>query len=402
MEQENAEVIIVGGGIAGLSAAIYLGRAERDILVVDAGKSMARWEPDVENYLGFPEGIAGEALVRRGSEQASRYGARIMEDEIVKALVKQGRFVLQGKKQTYGARRVLITTGIFHLPPEIEGVAECLGHSLFFCKDCDGFRVRGKRIAIYGWTEETVEYALAMMYYSAYVIIVTDGKRPRWRSKHSAWIKEYHIPVYAEPIVAVGREGCEIKSLKLPKGMEVEVDALFTTRGDVYLNKLARGLGAQVDKDGQIVVDHCMRTSVKGVYAAGCVTPSNCQLIIAAGQGATAAQAINRDLLEESLATHSLRRFRGQQLRELVQTGSSGDRKTILETNRSDGPGRTGVRTGGHRQPGKNVKRKSNTYGKHRKNNRSRSARRQGLQPMDAIRGVSRIHGRRRGGSTTR
>src|SRR5689334_9169362 len=69
MAQENAEVIVVGGGIAGLSAAIYLGRAERDVLVIDAGQSMARWEPDVENYLGFPEGIPGEALVRRGTEQ---------------------------------------------------------------------------------------------------------------------------------------------------------------------------------------------------------------------------------------------------------------------------------------------------------------------------------------------
>jgi thioredoxin reductase (NADPH) len=336
-EQENAEVIIVGGGIAGLSAAIYLGRAERETLVIDSGKSMARWEPEVENYLGFPEGIAGEDLLRRGRDQADRYGIRIINDEIVRAQRNRGQFVLSGKHGDYRARRLLLATGIFHLPPEIEGVSECLGHTLFFCKDCDGFRVRGKRIGIYGWTNEAVEYALAMLFYSARVFIVTDGRAPRWGRRHAHWIREYSVPVYYEPIVAVGREAHEIRSFKLPKGSEVELDALFTTRGDVYRNKLGRSLGARLDTDGQILVDSCMRTSVKGLYAAGCVTPANCQIIIAAGQGAVAAQSINRDLFTESLATHSLRRFRGQQLWDLRLTNSSLDRKTILETNRRNG-----------------------------------------------------------------
>jgi thioredoxin reductase (NADPH) len=94
----------------------------------------------------------------------------------------------------------------------------------------------------------------------------------------------------------------------------VEVNALFTTRGDVFYNKLARKLGAEVDNEGQIRVNADMATSVRGLYAAGCVTPANCQMIIAAGDGARAAQAINCDLFEESLATHHLRRLRRQQL----------------------------------------------------------------------------------------
>jgi len=84
----------------------------------------------------------------------------------------------------------------------------------------------------------------------------------------------------------------------------------------VCMNKLARDLGAAVDEEGQIVVDRCMATNVKGLYAAGCVTPANCQMIIAAGEGAKAAQAINRDLFLESLAQRTLRRFRKQQLEE--------------------------------------------------------------------------------------
>src|SRR3954463_5230935 len=100
---KRAEVIIVGGGIGGLSAAIYLGRAERDTLVIDSGKSMARWEPDVENYLGFPEGIAGGELLQRGREQAGRYGSRFVDDEISRARIKNGRFVLHGNNTSYSA-----------------------------------------------------------------------------------------------------------------------------------------------------------------------------------------------------------------------------------------------------------------------------------------------------------
>ena len=102
----------------------------------------------------------------------------------------------------------------------------------------------------------------------------------------------------------------------------MKIDYIFTTRGDIFHTGLAKKLGAKLDSDGQIKVDLCMRTSVPGLYAAGCVTPANCQMIIAAGQGAAAAQAINRDLFEESLATHSLRRFREAQL---------ADEKTVPE-----------------------------------------------------------------------
>jgi thioredoxin reductase (NADPH) len=325
----TTEVVIVGGGIAGLSAAIYLARAERDVLVIDTGKSMARWEPHVDNYLGFPGGINGKELIERGRKQARANGARLANDEIVKGSANENGFVLRGNEDTYRARRVLLATGAFHLPPEIEGVPECLGRSMFFCKDCDGFRVRGKRIAIYGHNEETVEYALGMLFYSPSVIIVTDGKRPRWDATHAEWISEYKIPVCTKHIESIGRDGCHLRSLKFEDGKELEVDALFTTRGDIYLNRLARGLGAELDKSGEIVVDGCMRTSVKGVYAAGCVTPANCQMVIAAGQGATAAQSINRDLFEESLATHSLRRFRGAQLETLRATGSRVDRRQL-------------------------------------------------------------------------
>ncbi|MEY2480510.1 MAG: thioredoxin reductase [Verrucomicrobiota bacterium] len=313
---KTREVIVIGGGIAGLSAAIYLGRAQRDTLVIDSGHSMAKWEPDVENYLGFPKGIAGKKLLKHGCKQARRHEVEFAEDEIVDLSEDDSFFSLRGKKASYRCERLLLATGIFHLPPEIPGVKECLGHSMFFCKDCDGYRVRGKRIAICGANNQAVEYALGMLFYSSCVIVATNGEKIHWDEQHASWLKEYKIPVERERITDVEHRRCQVRALKFGGDREVKIDNIFTTRGDIFHTELAEQLGAKLDHDGQIEVDHCMRTSVKRVYAAGCVTPANCQMIIAAGQGATAAQAINRDMFEESLRTHSLRRFREEQLQK--------------------------------------------------------------------------------------
>ena len=319
------EVIVVGGGIAGLSAAIYLGRAQRDVLVIDSGHSMAKWEPVVQNYLGFPNGVGGEQLLKNGRTQARRYDARIVRDTIQTVSSRKSFFIVKGKRKTYRTKRLLVATGIFHLPPEIPGVKECLGHSMFFCKDCDGYRVRGKRIAIIGANNEAVEYALAMLHYSACVIVATNGERRRWDRQHARWLAEYEIPVALKPIHDVDHRKRKIRALEFVGEATVKIDYIFTTRGDIFYNQLAKKLGAKLDPDGQIKVDQCMRTSVPRLYAAGCVTPANCQMIIAAGQGAAAAQAINRDLFEESLASHSLRRFRETQLRK---------KKTVPEVSR--------------------------------------------------------------------
>jgi thioredoxin reductase (NADPH) len=307
----TAQIIVVGGGLAGLSASIYLGRALRDTLVIDNRKSMARWEPDVENYLGFPDGIAGKKLLRHGRRQARNYHVRFQVDKITSARrLGGGAFTLQGEAASYRCERLLLATGIYHIPPDIRGVRRCLGHSMFFCKDCDGHRVRGKTLAIYGWTDDAAEYALGMLPYSSRVSIVTDTRKPRWNARYGQLLKDYRIEIYPDCIEEALHRGGQLEGLRFSDGRTLEVQALFTTRGDIYLNKLAKALGARVDSEGQVEVDPCMQTSVKGLYAAGCVTPANCQMIIAAGQGAIAAQSINRDLFLESLRTRTVRRAR--------------------------------------------------------------------------------------------
>ena len=313
------DVIVVGGGLAGLSAGVYLGRALRRTLIIDNHRSLALWEPEVQNYLGFPEGIAGEDLLKRGRHQVEAYHVECCEETIAEARFEAGLFHLTGTSGTYQCQRLLLSTGLYHLPPDIPGVNECLGHSMFFCKDCDAYRVQGGRIAIIGANNEAVEYGLGIVLYSPCVIIATNRKTPCWDEDHQRWLEEYQLPVFTERILEVEHHQGKVRSLVFADQGRFAVDSIFTTRGDVYHNALAQGLGAEVDAEGQVLVNEHGLTSVPGLYAAGCITHANCQMIIAAGQGATAAQAINRELFEESLRNHSLRRFRHNQV-ETTQT----------------------------------------------------------------------------------
>lgn len=300
------EVVIIGGGLAGLSAAIYLGRSRRDTLLIHTNRSMAKWESDVQNYLGFPDGIEGTELLARGMAQVRRFEVEVAEDDIHSLLRDDETFDLRGAALAYRAKRVLIATGLTHLPPDIPGVRECLGRTLFFCKDCDAYRVQGKRIVIIGRNNEAAEYALAMLLYSPSVLICTNGQDSTWDADHAGWLREYRIAVRPDRICSVQHDDGRLRAFTFERGDPVHLDAAFTTRGDDYHSDLAESAGAELDKDGQIIVDACLKTSVPGLYAAGCVTPANCQMIIAAGQGAIAAQAINRDLFEESLRRYRL------------------------------------------------------------------------------------------------
>lgn len=267
---------------------------------------MSVWEPDVQNYLGFPDGISGMGLLEKGRVQVKRFEVQIDHDE-VKHLAKEGDiFQVESTTNRRYAKRVLLATGLTHLPPEISGVRECLGRSLFFCKDCDALRVKDRRVVIVGSNNDTVDYALSMLAYSPCVMIATNAKEVRWGARHQAWLEEYEVVVRKDPIIDVEHQDGQIAALHFERGPRIPTDAVFTTKGDVFHTSLAECLGAELDEDGQIKIDHRMRTSVPGLYAAGCVTPANCQIIIAAGRGATAAQAINRDLFVDSLRRHAL------------------------------------------------------------------------------------------------
>jgi len=271
---------------------------------------MAVWEPQIENYLGFPEGLSGQSLLELGREQVRRFGTVSINDEIRELRRHEaGGFAVGGQQDTYHAQRVLLATGLTHLLPAIPGAEACLGMSLFFCKDCDALRVQGRTIVVMGRHNDAARYALAMLTFSPSVSIATNGEAPMWDASWQQWLEEYGVRVRREPILAIEEAHGQVQALRFASGGLLAADALFALRGDVFHTGLAEGLGAAEDEEGQLIVDADMRTTVPGLYAAGCVTPANCQMMIAAGQGATAAQAINRDLFEDNLRRHTLPMF---------------------------------------------------------------------------------------------
>jgi thioredoxin reductase (NADPH) len=272
---------------------------------------MARWEPVVENYLGFPEGLSGQQLLDRAREQVQKFGVQTKADRIARLRRDGESFLLEGSS-VYRGTRVLLATGLTHLLPEIPGADVCLGRSVLFCKDCDAFRVRGRRIAVYGRRNEAARYALSMLAFSPAVTIVTDGRDPTWDDAWQQALDECQVPVLREPVKGLVHQEGRLEGVLFRNGRTCAAEALFATRGDVYHTALAEGLGAAEDEEGQLIVDGDMRTTVPGLYAAGCVTPANCQMIIAAGQGATAAQTIERDLFDESLRRRRLPRCGGR------------------------------------------------------------------------------------------
>src|SRR5215212_7223157 len=208
------ECAIVGGGMAGLSAALYLGRSRRRTLILDTGHSMATWEEMVDNYLGFPDGVSGQDLLDRGRKQALQFGAMFSEDEVRQLRCEHGDlFVVEGTQRVYRARRVLLATGLTHLLPDIPGAKACLGKSVFFCKDCDAFRVQERRIAVMGHRDEAARYALGMLAFSSSVCIATNGEPPAWNAWWQGRIQEYGIPVRLEPVAELEHRGGAVHTM---------------------------------------------------------------------------------------------------------------------------------------------------------------------------------------------
>jgi thioredoxin reductase (NADPH) len=160
---------------------------------------------------------------------------------------------------------------------------------------------------IIGWNNEAADYALAILAFTRHAMICTNGRDIQWDAIRAGWLDEYEVPIRQDRSHSLAHNNGQLTALTFEQNNSLKVEAAFTTRGDVHHHDLAAGVGAELDEEGQVIVDDSMRTTVPGL--ARCVTPANCQMIIAAGQGALTVQAINRDLFEDSLKRHALPRY---------------------------------------------------------------------------------------------
>jgi thioredoxin reductase (NADPH) len=304
-------VAIVGSGAAGLTAALYLARAELKPLVlsgVPAGGQLII-TTDVENYPGFPEGIQGPELIDRMRRQAARFGTEFVDDNVTRVDFSHRPFVLEtGSQGTVAADAVIVATGAnarwLGLPSE----TRLLGHGVSACATCDGFFFKGKALAVVGGGDTAMEEALFLTNFATHVTVVHRRRAlrasPIMQQRARAHPK-ISFRLESEVVEVLGREtveGVRVRHVGTGATEELPVGGLFVAIGHVPATEVFRGVLDQ-DPDGYLKVHDHTRTNVEGVFAAGDVHDRHYrQAVTAAGAGCMAAIDAERWLAERPAA----------------------------------------------------------------------------------------------------
>ena len=293
------DCLVIGGGPAGLTAAIYLARFHLDILVVDGGKSRASWIPCTHNHAGFPDGISGKELLERMREQACKYGAKV-ETEFVTKLERDeesGLYTATWGSGSAEARSVLIATGVTNRRPPMDEKLhdEALSRGLVrYCPICDGYEVTDKRVGVIGSDSRGVAEAIFIRSYTADVTLIAPNKALRLRPEDSQKLKDAGIECVDGPAQAVAIDSnCIV--VDTAEG-HYAFDSIYPALGSDTHTQLAEMVGAELSKDDCVRVDSHQRTSVPGFYAAGDVVIGLDQISHAMGEGGVAATTIRNDL----------------------------------------------------------------------------------------------------------
>lgn len=297
----DVDCLIVGGGPAGLTAAIYLSRYHLKLKLIDAGKSRAGWIPCTHNHAGYPDGISGKELLRLMREQAQKYGAPIETARVTRLDAVDGGFAAEWGSGRARARTVLLATGVTNRrPPMDEDVHdEALARGLIrYCPICDGFEVTDKRVGVIGSGGGGVAEAVFLRGYSEDVTLIAPDMAHDLDGDDRARLAEFGIAAVDGPCNDVTiEEDCIV--ITTPHGRHV-FDSVYPALGSDSHTELANQLGADVAGENScILVDSHQRTSVPGLYAAGDVVLGLDQISHAMGEGGVAATTIRNDLAKE-------------------------------------------------------------------------------------------------------
>jgi thioredoxin reductase len=300
------DVAVVGGGAAGLSAALVLTRALRRVVVVDSGQPRNAPAAHMQGFLSR-DGMPPAELLATGRDEVAGYGGHLVEGEVVAVQPHGGGLELvlsDGRALT--ARRLLVTTGLRDEIPELPGVHERWGRDLLHCPYCHGYEVRDQPLGVLGGTPDAVQHALLVRQWSDDVVHLshTDSPTPVEREQLLA----RGITLVEGPVRRLVVEEDRLTGVELEDGRVVARTAVFVRPVLVPNGGLLGSLGCTTDGHGWVVTDGTGRTSVSGVWAAGNAANPRAQVITAAGEGSAAAIDINADLVEDDVQDALTRR----------------------------------------------------------------------------------------------
>ncbi len=300
MDDFDYDCLVIGGGPAGLTAAIYLTRYHLSLKVIDAGKSRASWIPCTHNHAGFPGGISGTELLQRMREQAQMYGASIETGRVTRLDRIEGGFQAEWGSGAVSARKVLLATGVTNRkPPMDEDLHDAaLSKGLIrYCPVCDGYEVTDKKVGVIGSGSHGVAEAVFLRGFTSDITLVAPDRAHDLGPDDLARMREFGIACVDGPCQAVAAQGNCI-TLATPYG-EYIFDSVYPALGSDTHTELAKQVGAEIAEDGTLPVDDHQRTSVPGLYAAGDVVLGLDQISHAMGEGGVAATTIRNDLAKE-------------------------------------------------------------------------------------------------------
>ncbi len=302
MSDFDYDCLIVGGGPAGLTAAIYLARFHLSIRVIDAGASRAGWIPCSHNHAGYPDGISGKELLRLMTEQAQKYGAKIECARVTRLEQVEGGFEAEWGSGTERARTVLLATGVTNRRPQMDEDVhdEALARGLIrYCPVCDGYEVTDKKIGVIGDDSRGVAEAVFLRSFTPDVTLVApDTAHRKLDAQDWDQLERFGIAVLGGPVSGVRLER---KCIFLTTGDgEHSFDSVYPALGSDVHSGLAGMIGVDLAEEGCIRVDDHQRTSLPGVYAAGDVVKGLDQISSAMGGGGVAATTIRNDLAKLS------------------------------------------------------------------------------------------------------
>ena len=294
------DCLVVGGGPAGLTAALYLARFRRHFLVVDAGAPRAAWIPTSHNIPFFSEGIGGPEMLARQREHVGRYGTRILAGQVTGLTREAGGFAARitlpdGATRHVLARRVLLATGAVDVEPALPDLPDAVRRGLVrYCPICDGYESRERRIAVIGHGAQGLGEALFIARtYSDDVTLLTLGTTIALDEEQRQRAAHHRIRVVEAPVAALEIAGDRIAALRTGGGQELRFEVLYSALGLHYRSELGLALGAAHDARQALRVDGHNQTSVRGLYAAGDIVRGLDQVVAAMGHAAVAATHIH-------------------------------------------------------------------------------------------------------------
>jgi thioredoxin reductase len=282
------DVVVVGGGVGGLSAAMWLGRYRRSTLVVDAGEQRNAHATTSHGYLTRDD-VSPEEFLELARRDATAYEAVRLERGEVAGLAAAGSDfdVAIGDRHVL-AHRLVLATGVVDVHPDIRGFDALYGRAVFHCSCCDGFEARDREVIAIGWGEHTAGYAIDLLEWGGRVTLVTNGETFEGDEACRVALDRNNIEIVEERVVELQHEGDVMKAARLESGRIIPGTMAFFSIAHRPRVSLARELGCDIDDEGYIVVDDHGRTSVEGVYAVGDATPGEQLVQVAAAAGAVA------------------------------------------------------------------------------------------------------------------